>query len=177
MKNNTNISKYLSYILRHKPESIGLVLDNNGWADIDELIDKTTEFTLTRDQIKQIAKESDKQRFTINQNKIRANQGHSINIDLGLNTSTPPEYLYHGTATRFLDSILQGGLTPKERQHVHLSPDVQTAKKVGQRHGKPIALRINALLMDKQGYRFFISDNGVWLTESVPTEFIEVIEE
>ena len=177
MKNNTKISKYLSYILRHKPESIGLVIDNNGWADIDELIEKTVDFTLTRDTIETIVKESPKQRFIINQNKIKANQGHSINIDLGLNTSTPPEYLYHGTATRFLKSILQGGLISKERQYVHLSSDIKVAKKVGQRHGKPVILRVNALLMSKHGYSFFISDNGVWLTTSVPTEFIEVIED
>ena len=177
MKNNTKISKYLSYILRHKPESIGLVIDNNGWADIDELIEKTVDFTLTRDTIETIVKESPKQRFIINQNKIKANQGHSINIDLGLNTSTPPGYLYHGTATRFLESILRDGLIPKERQHVHLSSDVQTAKKVGQRHGKPIVLKVDALLMSKQGYSFFVSNNGVWLTTSVPTEFIEVIED
>lgn len=177
MKNNTKISKYLSYILRHNPQSIALQLDNQGWANIDELIKKTTEFRLTKDLIIQITKDSPKQRFIIKQNKIRANQGHSINIDLGLEASTPPNYLYHGTATRFLDSIKKEGLISKERQHVHLSSDIQTAKEVGIRHGKPVILQIASSSMEKAGYLFYLSDNGVWLVKSVPTEFIELIKE
>lgn len=176
MKNNThNISKYLSYILRHKPESIGLVLDDRGWANIKELISKTTEYTLTHEMIMQIVLESEKQRFSIKDDKIRANQGHSINVDLVLEELKPPQILYHGTADRFLTSIKQQGLLPQERQHVHLSSNIETAIEVGKRHGKVIILQIDALKMHQHGYAFYHSKNKVWLTDNIPVIYISVV--
>lgn len=167
------ISKYLSYILRHKPESIGLVLDNQGWADINELIEKTTELELTKGAINAIVKESDKQRFIIKENKIRANQGHSININLSLTPKRPPNKLYHGTATRFLESIKENGLHPQSRQYIHLSSSIDTAFQVGQRHGSPIVLEIDTLKMYQDGYTFFLSNNGVWLIKNIPRKYIK----
>ena len=176
MKNNThNISKYLSYILRHKPESIGLVLDEHGWADIKELISKTTEYTLTQEIIVQIVSESEKQRFSIKDDKIRANQGHSINVNLALEELKPPEILYHGTADRFLTSIMQQGLLSQERQQVHLSSNIETAIEVGKRHGKVIILQIDALKMYQNGYAFYRSKNKVWLTDNIPAIYISVV--
>lgn len=175
----TKISKFLSYILRHQPEAIGLVLDDNGWADMGELIDKANRSkeinTLTRELIHDVVKSSDKQRFAISEdgNKIRANQGHSVQVDLQLKPMEPPEILYHGTATRFLDDILKDGLKAQKRQHVHLSNDVETATKVGQRYGKPVILKIKARLMHEQGFVFYLSENGVWLTQVVPCEHLE----
>jgi putative RNA 2'-phosphotransferase len=177
----TKISKFLSYVLRHKPDAIGLQLDSNGWADIDELISKANDSgeleALSIEQLKEVVADSDKQRFIISDedNKIRANQGHSIKIDLQLKGVTPPETLYHGTAERFMENINRDGLKPGERHHVHLSADIDTANAVGQRYGKPVILKIKALLMHQQGFKFFLSENGVWLTDKVPVEFIESI--
>lgn len=175
----TKISKFLSYILRHQPEAIGLVLDDNGWADMGELIDKANRSkeinTLTRELIHDVVKSSDKQRFAISEDgtRIRANQGHSVQVDLQLKPMEPPEILYHGTATRFLDDILKDGLKAQKRQHVHLSKDVEIATKVGQRYGKSVILKIKARLMHEQGFVFYLSENGVWLTDAVPTQYIE----
>ncbi len=172
-------SKFLSFVLRHKPEAIGLTLNENGWANIDELISKANssgEVTpLDRALIQEVVDTSDKQRFIISDDEqsIRANQGHSINIDLQLNPAIPPEFLYHGTATRFLDGILKEGLKPQQRQHVHLSTNIETATAVGQRYGKPVILKIKALLMHEQGFKFYLSENGVWLTGRVPIDFVE----
>jgi len=163
------ISKYLSYILRHQPESIDLKLDSHGWADIDEIIAKTKELLLTRELIEAVVESSDKQRFAIKGNKIRANQGHSFEVDLQLTPQTPPIMLYHGTATRFLDSIKQSGLLPQSRQYVHLSRDRSTAIEVGKRHGKVVVLKIDCTSMLDDGYEFFLSNNGVWLTKVVPS--------
>lgn len=174
----TKISKFLSYVLRHKPETIDLKIDNNGWVNIAELISKTnlaSEIgTLTLDQLKEVVANSDKKRFLISDDatKIRANQGHSINVDLQLKEAIPPETLYHGTAKRFLESIGEHGLLPGERHHVHLSTDFDTALTVGHRYGKPIVLKIKALMMHQQGFKFFLSENGVWLTDKVPLKFI-----
>ena len=171
-------SKFLSFVLRHKPEAIGLSLDDNGWADINELIRKAGDShepsALDRQLIQEVVDTSDKKRFIISEDgqSIRANQGHSINVDLQLVAVAPPETLYHGTATRFLDSILREGLKPQNRQHVHLSTDIATATAVGQRYGKPVILTIAALSMQEQGYKFYLSENGVWLTESVPSTFL-----
>ncbi|PIQ43703.1 MAG: RNA 2'-phosphotransferase [Gammaproteobacteria bacterium CG12_big_fil_rev_8_21_14_0_65_46_12] len=170
-------SKFLSYVLRHCPDDIGLTLDRNGWAFISELIDKAKpQIVLTPALIKQVVETSDKQRFKISDDgqQIRANQGHSIKVDLELIPREPPAVLFHGTATRFLDSIKQEGLKPGQRHHVHLSADATTAKAVGQRYGKPVILKINSGSMSKQGYEFFLSDNNVWLTEHVPEQFISV---
>lgn len=172
-------SKLLSYFLRHRPDEIGLTLDENGWADINELIEKGEEYSkdieLSMSAIYDIVEHSDKKRFIISDDdqRIRANQGHSINIDLQLTQATPPEFLYHGTATRFLDSILEEGLKPQQRQHVHLSTDIETAMAVGQRYGKPVILTIKALLMHEQGFVFYLSENGVWLIEQVSRQYIQ----
>ena len=174
---NDAISKYLSYILRHKPESIGLKLDTKGWASIDEIIQKTQQFKLTSDLIKKIVDTSPKKRFAIKNDLIRANQGHSISIDLGISKRTPPAVLYHGTATRFISSIMKEGIVSKERQHVHLSENVNIATDVGKRHGKPIVLKIDTLKMHHDGKIFYLSDNGVWLTGDVPVNYIEILRE
>ena len=174
----TKISKFLSYVLRHKPDAIGLKMDNNGWVNIAELISKTNLADnigiLTLEQLKEVVANSDKKRFLISEDKtkIKANQGHSINVDLQLKEQIPPETLYHGTAQRFLESIRREGLKSGERHHVHLSADSDTAHAVGQRYGKPVVLNIKALMMHQQGFKFFLSDNGVWLTDKVPIEFI-----
>lgn len=170
--NHTKISKYLSYILRHKPQSIGLNLDSHGWADIDEIIAKTKDMQLTRELIEAVVKSSDKQRYAIRDDKIRANQGHSIAVDLALEPQTPPDILYHGTATRFIDSIRESGLLPQSRQYVHLSRDKATAIEVGKRHGKVVVLEIDCATMHQDGYEFYLADNGVWLTNRVPTQYI-----
>lgn len=174
---NKKISKYLSYILRHKPESINLILDSEGWADIDEIIEKTTDFKLTKVDIEYMVEENDKQRFAIKDNKIRANQGHSIKIDLALNPKKPPSILYHGTATRFLVSIKKEGLTSQSRQYVHLSQDKETALQVAKRHGKPTILEIDALEMYQDEYKFFLSQNGVWLVDNVPIKYFRELGE
>lgn len=175
--NKTHIGKYLAFILRHDPDSIGLKLDKNGWADIDELIRKSKNVKLTRELIEEIVRTDNKQRYRISDDgsKIRASQGHSIKIDLGLKPKKPPKYLYHGTAEHFVDSILSKGIEKRRRQDVHLSLNEETARAVGQRHGKPVILRIKAEEMNKKGYKFRLSDNKVWLTDEVPPEFIEKI--
>jgi len=172
-KNIKKISKFLSLLLRHKPESIGLRLDKNGWAEIDELIEKSKNIRLTQALIERVVEQDDKQRFIIKGNRIRANQGHSIAIDLALNAVTPPEVLYHGTAMHFLDSIMKIGLTKQKRQYVHLSKEIETATHVGMRHGKVVILEVDAKRMYEEGYLFYLSENGVWLTDVVPKEFIK----
>ena len=170
-------SKFLSLVLRHRPESIGLALDANGWADIDALIQRAGAHgvTLTRELIAEIVATSDKQRFALDAagDRIRANQGHSVDIDLGLAPIEPPAILFHGTAATTVPAIRIEGLKPGDRQHVHLSPDAATAIKVGQRHGRPVVLRVFAGKMWAKGSPFFRSANGVWLTPAVPPEFIE----
>ncbi len=169
-------SKFLSYVLRHKPETIGLTLDVQGWAEIDELIDKANASGQTLDlaALQAVLAESDKKRFTISEDgkRIRAAQGHSLTVDLGHAAIEPPPVLYHGTATRFLDSIREKGLLAGNRQQVHLSSDTDTARKVGERHGKPAILTIDTGRMFKDGMRFFRADNGVWLTDTVPATYI-----
>ena len=172
-KDLENISKFLSYVLRHKPESIGITLDSNGWVGIDVLIRQANKHRqqLSQDLISQVVITSDKKRFTLSDDglRIRAAQGHSTNqVNIVHVEKIPPEYLYHGTATHFLDSIFQQGL-------IHISIDEKTAIAVGKRHGKPVVLRVSALTMYQQGIKFYLADNGVWLTENVPSQFIEVI--
>ncbi|MEM7800348.1 MAG: RNA 2'-phosphotransferase [Chloroflexota bacterium] len=175
-KQRTKKSKFLSFILRHNPGAIGLILDAEGWADIDELIAKAAADgrSLTLDQIKEVVATDNKQRYSLSadEKRIRANQGHSINVDLGFKPLAPPAILYHGTATRFLDSIKAKGLISGRRQHVHLSTDTETAVKVGQRHGKPVVLIVDAAKMAEAGHLFYCSENGVWLTEHVPVGFL-----
>lgn len=173
-----NISKFLSYVLRHQPETIGVTLGTNGWVDIESLIVQANLHgeSLSRELIEKVAKKNDKKRFTISEDglKIRAAQGHSTKqVEISHTEQIPPVYLYHGTSSRFIDSIKQQGLIAGNRHYVHLSLDEQTANSVGQRHGKPIVLKIKAQLMNQQGYKFYLADNGVWLTKSVPNEFFE----
>ncbi len=174
-KQLTSVSKFLSLVLRHKPDAIGLTLNAEGWASISELIDKAqSQIPLTRELIKQVVSTSDKQRFKISDDglMIRTNQGHSIKVDLKLSPKQPPTVLYHGTATRFINSIKQEGLKPGQRHHVHLSTDIATATAVGKRYGKVIILEIDAETMYQQGCKFFLSDNNVWLTEHVPPQYL-----
>lgn len=178
---HVKISKFLSYVLRHKPETIGLTLEDGGWVAVEQLLQalKAARKDVTRDLLEDIVQTNDKQRFAFSEDgtKIRASQGHSLQVDLGLRPIPPPDILFHGTARRFLDSILSTGLQPQQRQHVHLSPDEQTALRVGQRHGKPIVLRVNAGAMHADGHVFFLSANGVWLTAHVPPTFLHVLPE
>jgi len=172
----TRTSKFLSLVLRHKPEEIGLTLDANGWAAVDELLTLSAArgHSISRELLHRVVAENDKQRFLFSddQTRIRASQGHSVLIDLALSPREPPALLYHGTATRFLASIRATGLTRRQRQHVHLSQDEATASQVGTRHGKPAVLIIEAEAMHQAGHPFYHSENGVWLTDSVPLEFI-----
>lgn len=164
--------KYLSYLLRHDKQAFDdNKIDENGWRDINELC----ELGFTRNLIELIVSTNSKKRYEFNEDKtkIRARQGHSIPVDVGLKETTPPDYLYHGTASRFIDSIMQEGLKPQTRLYVHLSNDYDTAVKVGQRHGKPVILKIDTARMANDGIRFYLSNNGVWLTEYVDKKYIE----
>jgi len=165
-------SKFLSLILRHQPEKIGIALDENGWADVDELVEKSQ---ITLDTVEEVVTTNDKQRFTFNDDKtkIRASQGHSIKVDLELNPVEPPETLYHGTIKERFNSIVKNGLVKGKRQYVHLSYDRETACKVGRRHkGELLILMVDAVKMYVDGYHFYLSKNGVWLTDKVPTEYL-----
>lgn len=180
-QDTAKVSKFLSLVLRHQPERIGLTLDPEGWADIDALIQRAAAngMALTREIILRVVETSDKQRFALDDagRRIRANQGHSVDIDLGLEPSEPPSILFHGTAAATVAAIRSGGLKPGNRQHVHLSPDAATATKVGQRHGKPVVLRVHSGRMWAAGREFFRAANGVWLTDAVPPQFIEFPQE
>jgi putative RNA 2'-phosphotransferase len=170
------ISKFLSLVLRHRPEKIGLELDESGWASVAQLIEASrgngVEFTL--EELQNVVASNDKKRFSLSEDGlwIRANQGHSIKVELGYAPTVPPEILYHGTAERFLASIKRQGLIKGRRHHVHLSADVDTATRVGRRHGSPVVLRVEAGLMSLDGFVFYLSANGVWLTEHVPVKYL-----
>lgn len=168
------VSKFLSFVLRHKPDSIGIRLDSGGWVEIDELVEASVAHgqILTRSLVEETVRTDDKQRYAIEGTRIRANQGHSIEVDLTYEEKEPPILLYHGTATRFSDQILSEGLKRMSRNHVHLSGDMETATKVGKRHGKPVVLAVLAKSMVVDGYKFYQAANGVWLTEHVPPTYI-----
>lgn len=171
------ISKLLSLVLRHQPETLGLQLDAEGWADISTLIGAANKAgkRLDRALLQTVVDTNDKKRFTISDDglRIRAAQGHSLKtVDIGYTAIMPPHILYHGTATRFLKSIRQQGLLPGSRQFVHLSQDLQTATKVGMRHGMPEVLQVQAAKMQQAGYEFYQAENGVWLTKNVPVQFL-----
>jgi len=170
------ISKFLSYVLRHNPGSIGIELDEGGWVSVSELLRRSriAGQSLNLDELKIVVRENDKQRFSFSEDglRIRANQGHSVEVNLDYKEVVPPEILYHGTARRNVESIRINGLTKGSRHHVHLSPDPDTALKVGQRHGKPVVLEVQAGRMHKDGNKFYISANGIWLTEHVAPQYL-----
>ncbi len=168
--------KFISLILRHKPETIGIMLDEHGWADVNELIIgvQRTRPGFNLEILEEIVRTNNKHRYSFNDDhtKIRANQGHSIQVDVELKEDTPPEILYHGTGEKSVASILDQGLVPKNRLYVHLSKDIEMAINVGSRHGKPVVFTVQSELMYRDGYRFFISENGVWLTKKVPPKYL-----
>ena len=170
------VSKRLSLYLRHAPERIGIELGPGGWVDVDTLLDALREhgFRVSRAELDEIVANNDKQRFAFDESgsRIRASQGHSVDVDLGLPPAEPPAELYHGTAQRFLTGIDEAGLLPMKRRHVHLSADVDTAIKVGTRHGRPVVLAVDAAAMARDGHVFHVSANGVWLTAAVPTRYL-----
>ena len=174
--NNNKISRFLSLVLRHDPNKIGIQLDEEGWIDVDRLLNQLKNHgkNVDFDQLCEVVETNDKKRFAFNEDKtrIRANQGHSIKVDLQYEALQPPEYLYHGTVAKFMDAIKKNGLLKMSRHHVHLSESLETATKVGARRGHPIILTVNSGEMAKEGYLFYKSDNGVWLTDTVPPEFI-----
>lgn len=174
-----NISKYISLILRHKPETIGITLDEHGWAKVDELIEGINRTqSLDREMLEEIVRTDEKQRYSFNEDKtlIRANQGHSISVDVELEEAAPPEILWHGTGMKYVEAIDQEGLIPKSRLYVHLSSDYATAIKVGARHGVPAVYKVAAKQMEQDGYAFKRSVNGVWLTKEVPTKYLKRLE-
>jgi putative RNA 2'-phosphotransferase len=176
-KEKTRISKFLSLVLRHQPQFIGLQLDANGWADVGALLqgcaDKDVQFTL--EQLREIVATNPKQRFALSQDggRIRANQGHSVEVELALRPQQPPGQLYHGTVEKNLEGIRKNGLQKMGRHHVHLSADRATAQLVGSRRGQPVVLIIKAAQLWAAGHLFYLSDNGVWLTDAVPPAYIE----
>ena len=174
------LSKFISMILRHKPQVIGITLDEHGWADVDELIkginETGEEIEFSKDTLETIVKTDKKQRYSFSQDKtlIRANQGHSIPVDVELEKKEPLKILYHGTGVKSVKAIQEQGLLPMERLYVHLSTDVETAANVGKRHGTPVIFKVNTEQMQKDGYDFFQSVNGVWLTKEVPAKYLEL---
>ncbi|MFJ9408980.1 RNA 2'-phosphotransferase [Streptomyces sp. NPDC101393] len=171
---SVRISKYLAKHLRHEPERIGITLDAHGWVPVTELIEAATRhgFRFSRAELDSVVAESDKQRYAIEGDLIRANQGHSVHVDLDLPTAEPPAHLFHGTVARSVAAIREEGLRPMSRHAVHLSPDRETATRVGARRGKAVVLTIDAAAMHRAGHEFRVSANGVWLTERVPPEFL-----
>lgn len=174
------LSKFLSLILRHKPDTIGIKLDDSGWTDVDSLISKMNDYGISIDleTLILLVETNNKKRFAFNQNqtKIRANQGHSVNIELGYKAKMPPETLYHGTGNKSVKSILKKGIEKRKRHHVHLSLDIETALNVGRRHGKPVVFEILSKQMFEDGFEFFLSKNGVWLTDNVPVKYLRKFE-
>jgi len=173
-------SRFLSLILRHKPEEAGLTLDGEGWCSVTDLLKGCASHghKISREELDEVVAGNDKKRFRFSDDgkRIRASQGHSIDIDLQYEPVEPPELLYHGTATRFLDSIKKQGLIKGSRQHVHLSMSVSMAWKVGERHGKPVVIPVEAGNMHRAGIPFYQSTNGVWLVDAVPTQYLRLSE-
>lgn len=179
-KNNNELSKFISLILRHKPEVIDLKLDKQGYLNVNDLINginNKSNFSIDFKKLEEIVNTDNKNRYSFDSSKkkIRANQGHSIQVDVGLKEIEPPEFLYHGTGEKYVDSINKKGIISKSRIYVHLSKDIDTAKNVGKRHGNPKIFRIKAKEMYKDEYKFFLSENKVWLTKYIPTKYIELI--
>lgn len=180
MKSHKQVSKFLSLVLRHQPEQIGLQLDAQGWVNVAILLKQMAAHGQPIDfaTLQEVVATSDKQRFAFNadQSLIRANQGHSIEVDLAYETQIPPDILYHGSAIQFRESILKQGLIKGKRHHVHLSADIETATKVGQRHGKLDLYRVFAKKMHQADFKFYCSANGIWLVDAVPLDYLELIE-
>ena len=176
MRKIDKLSVFISLVLRHKPEATRITLDEHGWANVDELINgiNNTGRKIDMTMLEEIVKTDNKQRYSFNEDKtlIRANQGHSIPVDVELNQQEPPELLYHGTASRFLDNIMTEGLKPMSRLYVHLSKDVETAKKVGKRHGNPVVLKVYSRQMNRDGVELYLSENVIWLTKKVDAEYL-----
>ncbi|MEU5718344.1 RNA 2'-phosphotransferase [Streptomyces sp. NPDC020403] len=170
------VSAYLSRHLRHQPDRIGITLDANGWVAIEELLQACARhgFAVSRAEIEHVVASNDKRRFAVADGRIRASQGHTVPVDLGLSPVDPPPYLYHGTVARVLGDIRTEGLRPMARHHVHLSPDRETATRVGARRGVPVVLSVDAGAMHRAGHSFYVSANGVWLTDSVPPRFLRL---
>jgi putative RNA 2'-phosphotransferase len=177
-KNLVPISKTLARYLRHAPEEIGLTLEPGGWVSVEALLSalKQKGKNITREKLEAVVSQNEKQRFSFDatRERIRANQGHSTSVDLELEPTEPPETLYHGTATANLAAILETGLQRMKRHHVHLSHDTETAHRVGSRHGKPVVLRVNSRAMREVGFVFYRSENGVWLADTVPAEYLNL---
>ncbi|MGL4820140.1 MAG: RNA 2'-phosphotransferase [Bacilli bacterium] len=172
------LGKYLSYLLRHNPKSLDLAIDENGWVNVEDLIkaiNGTNKFRISKTVLERIVSENKKKRFAFStdKSKIRANQGHSIVVDVELKEAIPPNVLYHGTAEKYVDSIERTGLLPQNRLHVHLSSDIETALNVGSRHGAPVIYAIDAKKMHTDGFRFYLSENRVWLTGSVSIKYLK----
>lgn len=175
-KQRTQKSKFLSYVLRHEPQSVGLQLDEQGWALVSELLDKCNQHgnSLSLAELRVIVEMSPKRRFafSVDDSMIRASQGHSVGVDLGYPSEDPPEVLFHGTGSKWLPAIREQGLKRMARHHVHLSSDRETASVVGQRRGKPVIIEVAARAMARSGHEFYVSDNGVWLVDAVPPEYL-----
>ena len=173
-RRTVKVSKYLAKHLRHQPERIGLTLDEAGWVEIDTLIEAAAAhgFRFTRAELDHVVAANDKRRFAVEGTRIRASQGHTVEVDLGLTPATPPAYLYHGTVARNLDAIRTEGLRPMARHDVHLSRDRETATRVGARRGRPVVLSVDAGAMHADGHVFHVSANGVWLTTAVPPHYL-----
>ena len=174
--NTVRLSKFLSLVLRHKPQEIGMTLDPAGWLAVDELLRACAAHgvPISRNELNAIVAGSDKQRFALSPDglRIRANQGHSVPVELGYEPAVPPEVLFHGTAQKYIESIRRMGLVKGKRHHVHLSPTAKTASAVGQRHGKLVLLEVQAGRLHREGHQFFRTPNNVWLTDSVPPEYL-----
>ncbi len=174
----TKISKFISLILRHKPETIGITLDEHGWADVDALVEGVAKrySGFNNELLDEIVSSDSKQRYSYSDDKtrIRANQGHSVRVDVELREAVPPDVLWHGTGERFVESINAQGLLPMSRLYVHLSKNIETARTVGSRHGKPVVFKVDCTRMAQEGHVFYISENGVWLTKAVPAEYLEL---
>ena len=176
---NRSLSKYVSYLLRHHPEAAGITLDANGWADVEKMLEGMNKnnkgATVFLEDLQEIAASGDKQRFEFNADhtKLRALHGHSVQVDVQHSEEQPPEILYHGTTMKVLDQIMDEGLTPQQRLQVHLSTNIEMAADVGRRRGKPIILKVSAGQMHDEGYKFYRSANGVWLTDRVPAIYLE----
>ncbi|CAL9464584.1 RNA 2'-phosphotransferase [Streptomyces sp. enrichment culture] len=177
-RRTVKVSKYLSRHLRHQPERIGLVLDPHGWVAVEDLLRAMARhgMPLTRAELEHVVAVNDKRRFALDGDRIRASQGHTVEVDLALPPATPPAYLYHGTVAAALDAIRSEGLRPMSRHHVHLSPDRETATRVGARRGRAVVLAVDAGAMHRDGHVFHVSANGVWLTDAVPARYLRFTE-